>query len=129
MVMQMPEMRGMLCTKKPTHSLPSCCMQGYRDAQCGWAAPPPGHPWEHHRVVLVLYAPKRQILEVWAPGDTKRIAAVNVAGPCVLLPAPAPCGGWQSPAAGVWHSKHPASTLVLQLQTGQVWDVLEGMVG
>jgi len=33
--------------------------KGYRDAQCGWLAGP----------LLVLYAPRRGLLEVWEVGE------------------------------------------------------------
>jgi hypothetical protein len=102
--------------------------QGYRDAQCGWALPPDGHPWAHHGLLLVLHAPRRDLIEVWAPRSGARVAAARAEGACRLLPVAAPCGGWRNELAGRWAARGAPSTVVLRLagrRRGRMWDVLD----
>ncbi|KAI8465884.1 MAG: Rab3 GTPase-activating protein regulatory subunit N-terminus-domain-containing protein [Monoraphidium minutum] len=103
--------------------------KGYRDAQCGWALPPAGHPWAAHGLLLVLYAPRRQLIEVWTPRAGARVAAARADAPCRLLPAGAPCGGWRNELMARWlRARGAPSTLVLRLggrERGGVWDVLD----
>ncbi len=63
---------------------------GYRDAQVGWieekedahepnpAAPPYLQHHARHALFLVIYAPRRGILEVWASQQGSRVAAFNI---------------------------------------------------
>ncbi|KIY95679.1 hypothetical protein MNEG_12282 [Monoraphidium neglectum] len=102
--------------------------KGYRDAQCGWALPPDGHPWAHHGLLLVLHAPRRDLIEVWAPRSGARVAAARAEGACRLLPVAAPCGGWRNELAGRWAARGAPSTVVLRLagrRRGRMWDVLD----
>jgi hypothetical protein len=77
-------------------------------------------------VLLVLYAPKRQVLEVWQPRSGQRLAARGVNYPCLLLGVGLPCGSWGNQAAlGAWlQACGSATTLVLNVQTGEVWDAM-----
>lgn len=102
--------------------------QGYRDAQCGWSLPPDGHPWARHGLLLVLYAPRRELLEVWTPRSGVRVSAARVEAFCRLLPVAAPCGGWGNELMGRWQAHSVPSTVVLRLggkEKGALWDVLE----
>jgi len=103
--------------------------KGYRDAQCGWTLPPEGHPWARHGLLLVLYAPRRELLEVWAPRAGLRVAAVRLEGPCRLLGVDAPCGGWRNDLLARWVARSGPSTVVLRLgggkERGALWDVLD----
>eukprot|EP00882_Tetradesmus_deserticola_P032440 GHRQ01036825.1.p2 GENE.GHRQ01036825.1~~GHRQ01036825.1.p2 ORF type:complete len:131 (+),score=34.95 GHRQ01036825.1:30-395(+) len=102
-------------------------LQGYRDAQCGWLLPPPSHPAAPLGLLLVLFAPKRQTLEVWLPRSGQRLASRAVHYPCLLVPVGLPCGGWgNSPAWLAWQQQcGSATTMVLNVQTGEVWDALD----
>ena len=65
---------------------------GYRDAQVGWIEVAedshhdhhPGAPQQphtqhpRHAIFLVIYAPRRGILEVWASQQGSRVAAFNI---------------------------------------------------
>ena len=63
---------------------------GYRDAQVGWievkedrhsmhpGAPHQPEPTPRRALFLVIYAPRRGILEVWAAQQGSRVAAFNV---------------------------------------------------
>jgi hypothetical protein len=115
---------------RPTSSQPGphSPPQGYRDAQCGWALPPEGHPWAHHGALLVLYAPRRDLIEAWAPRSGARVASARAGGPCQLLPVAPPCGGWKNDLMRRWLARGAPSTLVLRLggrDRGGVWDVLD----
>ncbi|TEA34373.1 hypothetical protein DBR06_SOUSAS6410009, partial [Sousa chinensis] len=78
------------------------CLQGYRDAQTGWIQivedlhervpekvdfSPFGSPQGPSRVAqfLVIYAPRRGILEVWSTQQGPRVGAFNVGKHCRLL--------------------------------------------
>lgn len=52
-------------------------LKGYREAQCSWLYVPKG------RQYLVIYVPRRGLLELW--GMNERIAAINVGKDCILL--------------------------------------------
>ncbi|XP_053191076.1 rab3 GTPase-activating protein non-catalytic subunit [Scomber japonicus] len=69
--------------------------KGYRDAQLGWLqvpeergdrqnSPTASHP-RRHALFLVIYAPRRGILEVWAMQQGPRVGAFNVGKHCRLL--------------------------------------------
>ncbi|XP_062295888.1 rab3 GTPase-activating protein non-catalytic subunit isoform X3 [Scomber scombrus] len=69
--------------------------KGYRDAQLGWLqvpeergdrqhSPSASHP-RRHALFLVIYAPRRGILEVWAMQQGPRVGAFNVGKHCRLL--------------------------------------------
>lgn len=97
--------------------------QGYRDAQCGWLLPPPGHPWHTSGALLVLYAPKRQTVEVWAARGAERLASILVQRPCRLLTVQQPLNSWGNPLWREWDALCPATTYVLDTQSGAMWDV------
>lgn len=61
--------------------------KGYRSAQCGWVEikKDPDSRTSPHATFLVIYAPKRGLLEVWATQRGPRIAAMNVGKNCKLL--------------------------------------------
>lgn len=61
--------------------------KGYRSAQCGWVEvqQDPEDPDSPHASFLVIYAPKRGLLEVWSVQRGPRVAAFNVGKSCVLL--------------------------------------------
>lgn len=65
--------------------------KGYRDAQLGWVQVKEdshhGESPQHRRVAqfLIIYAPRRGILEVWTAGNGPRIAAFNVGKSCQLI--------------------------------------------
>ncbi|ESO90130.1 hypothetical protein LOTGIDRAFT_218187 [Lottia gigantea] len=66
--------------------------KGYRDAQVGWIQirEDDGHGGrnpEHSRVAqfLIIYAPRRGILEVWTAANGPRVAAFNVSKWCKLV--------------------------------------------
>ncbi|XP_055956898.1 rab3 GTPase-activating protein non-catalytic subunit [Patella vulgata] len=66
--------------------------KGYRDAQVGWIMirEDDGHSGrnpEHSRVAqfLIIYAPRRGILEVWTAANGPRVAAFNVSKWCQLV--------------------------------------------
>ena len=113
--------------------------KGYRGAQCGWALPPPGHAWARHGLLLAIYAPRRELVEVWAPRAGVRVAARRLdgggggsgsGGAVRLLPVARPCGGYGNELAARWAAASPASTLVLRLggagrERGAMWDVLD----
>ncbi|GFO27488.1 Rab3 GTPase-activating protein non-catalytic subunit [Plakobranchus ocellatus] len=71
--------------------------KGYRDAQVGWIevkeenAEPEKNP-DHYRLAqfLIIYAPRRGILEVWLAAHGPRVAAFNVSKYCLLV---CPCYG------------------------------------
>lgn len=102
-------------------------MQGYRDAQCGWLLPPAGHPAAALGLLLLLYAPKRQVLEVWLPRPGHRLVAVPVDYPCLLVSVGLPCGGWgnQGPWSAWLQRCGSATTLVVNMQTGHTWDAMD----
>lgn len=102
-------------------------LQGYRDAQCGWLVPPPSHPAAPLGLLLLLLAPKRRTLEVWMPREGRRLAAVAVNFPCLLLPVAHPCGCWANGVvAAAWRGVCGwPSTLAINMQTGEVWDALD----
>jgi len=60
--------------------------KGYRDAQVGWVEVQEDQPPEQHQshqprrraIFLVIYAPRRGILEVWTAQQGPRVAAFNV---------------------------------------------------
>lgn len=85
--------------------------KGYRDAQCGWlvveesdGAPSSDHgdseapPFSDDEAssqprscaLVVIYAPQRGLLEIWAPWFGHRVAAFNVGLQCQLLVQTAP---------------------------------------
>lgn len=69
-------------------------LPGYRDAQLGWLQVPeerghihntsPSHspPPRRHALFLVIYAPRRGILEVWAMQQGPRVGAFTVGKHC-----------------------------------------------
>ncbi|XP_033735108.1 rab3 GTPase-activating protein non-catalytic subunit-like [Pecten maximus] len=66
--------------------------KGYRDAQLGWIevredSPHGNHDQELSRVAqfLIIYAPRRGILEVWTAANGPRVAAFNVNKWCRLV--------------------------------------------
>ncbi|VDI79179.1 Rab3 GTPase-activating protein non-catalytic subunit, partial [Mytilus galloprovincialis] len=65
--------------------------KGYRDAQLGWVQVKEdlqhGETPQQRRVAqfLIIYAPRRGILEVWTAGNGPRIAAFNVSKSCQLI--------------------------------------------
>lgn len=61
--------------------------KGYRHAQCGWVEVKrdPEEPGTPHASFLVIYAPKRGLLEVWSAQRGPRVAAFNVGKNCRLL--------------------------------------------
>jgi hypothetical protein len=77
--------------------------------------------------LLVLYAPKRQALEVWLPRAGQRLAARRVDYPCRLLPVGMPCGAWGNGAGlAAWQQQcGAATTLVVDLRSGAVWDAMD----
>uniref|UniRef100_A0A383W6M0 Rab3-GAP regulatory subunit N-terminal domain-containing protein n=1 Tax=Tetradesmus obliquus TaxID=3088 RepID=A0A383W6M0_TETOB len=101
--------------------------KGYRDAQCGWLLPPPSHPAARLGLLLVLFAPKRQTLEIWLPRSGQRLASRAVQYPCLLVPVGLPCGGWgNGPAWQAWQKCCGSATmLVMNVQSGEVWDAME----
>ncbi|XP_012937688.1 rab3 GTPase-activating protein non-catalytic subunit [Aplysia californica] len=71
--------------------------KGYRDAQLGWIevkeeSVEPGKNNDHYRLAqfLIIYAPRRGILEVWLAAHGPRVAAFNVSKSCRLV---CPCYG------------------------------------
>ena len=75
--------------------------KGYRDATVGWtdadAAECCGDNGSNGSsngslraddALLVIYAPRRGLLEVWRAPTSGRVAACNVGAGCLLLPAP-----------------------------------------
>ncbi|XP_033966668.1 rab3 GTPase-activating protein non-catalytic subunit isoform X2 [Pseudochaenichthys georgianus] len=69
--------------------------KGYRDAQLGWlqvpeervdreSSPSASHP-RRHALFLVIYAPRRGILEVWGMQHGPRVGAFTVGKHCRLL--------------------------------------------
>jgi hypothetical protein len=102
-------------------------LQGYRDAQCGWLLPTADHPAAALGLLLVLYAPKRQVLEVWLPRSGQRLVGVPVDYPCLLVTVGLPCGGWGNAEAwGAWlRVCGSATTLAVNMETGDAWDVLD----
>ncbi|GBF88261.1 rab3 GTPase-activating non-catalytic subunit [Raphidocelis subcapitata] len=107
--------------------------KGYRDAQCGWALPRAPHPWARHGLLLAIYAPRRQLLELWAPRQGVRVAAARLEGACHLLRVGPPCGGWQNELGERWRERGGPGTLVLRLgggrERGAVVDVIEACGG
>ncbi|KAM3595515.1 uncharacterized protein V6R79_024591 [Siganus canaliculatus] len=68
--------------------------KGYRDAQLGWLQVPeergdrqfsPSASPRRHALFLVIYAPRRGILEVWAMQQGPRVGAFTVGKHCRLL--------------------------------------------
>lgn len=61
--------------------------KGYRSAQCGWIEVKrnPDELGSPHASFLVIYAPKRGLLEVWSAQRGPRVAAFNVGKSCRLL--------------------------------------------
>ena len=59
--------------------------KGYRDAQCAWLSPFP----RRGLCCLIIYAPRRGLLECWEVSLNHRIGAVNVGLDCRLIPVPA----------------------------------------
>lgn len=61
--------------------------KGYRNAQCGWIEIKrnPGEATSPYALFLVIYAPKRGLLEVWSAQKGPRVAAFNVGKNCRLL--------------------------------------------
>lgn len=61
--------------------------KGYRSAQCGWTEVKrnPDKRGSPHASFLVIYAPKRGLLEVWSIQRGPRVAAFNVGKHCRLL--------------------------------------------
>lgn len=61
--------------------------KGYRSAQCGWTEVKrnPEKRGSPHASFLVIYAPKRGLLEVWSAQRGPRVAAFNVGKSCRLL--------------------------------------------
>ncbi|KAK7502781.1 hypothetical protein BaRGS_00006031 [Batillaria attramentaria] len=65
--------------------------KGYRDAQIGWVQVKEDegshHKGDHSRIAqfLIIYAPRRGILEVWTAAHGPRVAAFNVSKNCVLV--------------------------------------------
>lgn len=61
--------------------------KGYRSAQCGWieVKKDPEQQSGPHASFLVIYAPKRGLLEVWSVQRGPRVAAFNVGKNCRLL--------------------------------------------
>eukprot|EP00878_Enallax_costatus_P010851 GHUV01011331.1.p1 GENE.GHUV01011331.1~~GHUV01011331.1.p1 ORF type:complete len:530 (+),score=153.20 GHUV01011331.1:98-1687(+) len=104
--------------------------KGYRDAQCGWIMPPPSHPARPLGLMLVLLAPRRQTLEVWLPRSGQRLASKVVDYPCLLLPVGLPCGGFGNDTVmDIWfESCTCATTLVVNLTSGEVWNVMDCLV-
>jgi len=82
--------------------------KGYREAQVAWTqiecreAPEEGSATLPHHAI-VIYAPRRQLLEVWALRHGPRLAAVNLRRACRLLPATLPLA-----AAGAVAGEAPA---------------------
>lgn len=66
--------------------------KGYRDAQCAWME----HIVEERRLLfLVIYAPRRGLLEVWKMFHGSRVAAVPAPSAGRLLSAGPPLGACQ----------------------------------
>ncbi|XP_065175412.1 rab3 GTPase-activating protein non-catalytic subunit-like [Sycon ciliatum] len=68
--------------------------KGYRDAQCGWIAEtedlpddvdPDEAPPGRIAIFLLIYAPRRGIVELWPSDGGARIGAYNVGKQCCLL--------------------------------------------
>jgi len=61
--------------------------KGYRSAQCGWieAKKDPARLGSPHASFLIIYAPRRGLLEVWSTQRGPRVAAFNVGKNCRLL--------------------------------------------
>lgn len=60
-----------------------CCRmwKGYRDAQCGWLTAEEQQETKSHKrsaLFLVIYAPKKGIVEVWAMQQGPRVATFTV---------------------------------------------------
>eukprot|EP00930_Biecheleria_cincta_P076984 TRINITY_DN64225_c0_g1_i1.p1 TRINITY_DN64225_c0_g1~~TRINITY_DN64225_c0_g1_i1.p1 ORF type:complete len:510 (+),score=83.36 TRINITY_DN64225_c0_g1_i1:107-1636(+) len=70
--------------------------KGYRDAQVAWTCPRDDQAMaehSHEAPQLVIYAPRRGLLELWslgggALGGPKRVAAAVVGDGCTLIPIP-----------------------------------------
>jgi hypothetical protein len=83
---------------------------------------------------LVLYAPKREVVEVWLPGSDTRLAALPVPGTCRLLPCqPAfglaqALGQQQQQQQQQERVERQHAVHVLECGTGEVWDVGERLV-
>ncbi|XP_025103721.1 rab3 GTPase-activating protein non-catalytic subunit-like isoform X2 [Pomacea canaliculata] len=70
------------------HGIAVRMWKGYRDAQIGWVQiKEDGGKGDHSRVAqfLIIYAPRRGILEVWTAVHGPRVAAFNVSKHCVLV--------------------------------------------
>jgi hypothetical protein len=61
--------------------------KGYRNAQCGWVETQRSNEERNspHALFLVIYAPKRGLLEIWSAQRGPRVAAFNVGKSCRLL--------------------------------------------
>lgn len=70
-----------------TNNLVIRVWKGYRSAQCGWVEVKrdPDDRSSPYATFLVIYAPKRGILEVWSSQRGPRVAAFNVGKNCRLL--------------------------------------------
>lgn len=95
--------------------------KGYRDAQLGWlqvpeerspapTSPPSSQPPppRRHALFLVIYAPRRGILEVWAMQQGPRVGAFTVGKHCRLLYAGYRLMGVNSVTSQGWqlHTQH-----------------------
>lgn len=89
--------------------------------------PPPNHPASPLGLMLVLLAPKRQTLEVWLPRSGHRLASRTVDYPCLLVPVGLPCGGFGNGLVmDLWYDSCAcATTLVVNLFSGKVWDAMD----
>lgn len=81
-----PDLLGRVLLLEPKSLVCLRVFKGYRDAQCGWIVPAgtESHACSH----LVLYAPRRGLLEVWQAPCGGRVFACNVGHGCVLLSPP-----------------------------------------
>lgn len=61
--------------------------KGYRNAQCGWVEVKRNQEERNspHASFLVIYAPRRGLLEIWSAQRGPRVAAFNVGKSCRLL--------------------------------------------
>lgn len=61
--------------------------KGYRSAQCGWIEVKrnPEERGSPHATFIVIYAPKRGLLEIWSVQRGPRVAAFNTGKSCRLL--------------------------------------------
>jgi hypothetical protein len=105
-------------------------VQGYRDVQCGWILPTQSPHLAALGLLLVLYAPRRQSLEIWTARSGQRLVSVTLAQPCRLLAAQQPFHSWNNAVGDAWRARCPPTTHVLETGAGGgLWDAAQLLQG